>query len=142
MFEMWGIKETIMLMVLMYGAWQDLRKREVPLWYLITGTVVAIGLYFGESTVRMLYILAGISVGLVFLAISRLTEENLGYADSWMILNLGIFPGIHKQIAIVCLAFFLAAFIGAAGMIRHRWNRKTSMPFLPFLAVGFLGAML
>ena len=142
MFKMWGIKEVIMLVVLLYGSWQDTRKREVPLWYLVTGTVTAIGLYCSGGEGKVWYIIAGIAVGIMFFGISKLTEENIGYADSWMIFNLGIFPGVSKQLAIVCLAFLFAALTGAVGMIRHHWNRKSSIPFLPFLAAGYLGAML
>ena len=85
---------------------------------------------------------AGGGVGLVFIIISRVSGESFGYGDSILITIMGIFVGFWDILGLLMGAFSMAAVFSAVMMIRRRFSRKTSFPFVPFLAAAYIGGML
>ena len=84
----------------------------------------------------------GIAVGALFLLVSRITREGMGYGDSWAIFILGIYLGIWKLLEALSAAFL---FLGAAAVIClliKKMSRKYKLPFVPFLAIGYLCSIL
>ena len=68
--------------------------------------------------------------------------EGIGYGDSWMILNMGIFLGIWNLLGMLMLAFLVAAMAAGAGLWSGKWKRTTRMSFYPFLLIGYLGTFI
>ncbi|MEG0590677.1 MAG: prepilin peptidase, partial [Lachnospiraceae bacterium] len=62
----------------------------------------------------------------------------LGYGDSWMILLLGSFLGFWKLLSLLGIAFLLSGGMAALCIGKKKWNRKQALPFIPFLAVGYM----
>lgn len=87
-------------------------------------------------------IFAGLGCGIVFLMISKWSQEGIGYGDSWMILNMGIFLGIWNLLGMLMLAFLVAAMAAGAGLWSGKWKRTTRMSFYPFLLIGYLGTFI
>ena len=85
---------------------------------------------------------AGLGCGIVFLMISKWSQEGIGYGDSWMILNMGIFLGIWNLLGMLMLAFLVAAMAAGAGLWSGKWKRTTRMSFYPFLLIGYLGTFI
>ena len=80
----------------------------------------------------------GIAIGILFLFISRVTGEKLGYGDSLAILILGIYMGIWKLLLVLSGAFTFFT-IGAVLVLSSRkMSRKCTLPFFPFLTAGYL----
>lgn len=119
----------------------DIRKRQIPVWLLILASVclsIFRILHWRESTVVWL---GGIAVGIVFLIVSKLTDEALGYGDSWMILLLGIYLGVWDLLWLLSIAFLLSAIMAAIVLFKNKWSRKAAFPFVPFLAVSYMGVL-
>ena len=74
--------------------------------------------------------------------ISKWSQEGIGYGDSWMILNMGIFLGIWNLLGMLMLAFLVAAMAAGAGLWSGKWKRTTRMSFYPFLLIGYLGTFI
>ena len=51
------------------------------------------------------------------------------------------FIGFWDLLYLLLGAFSMAAVFSAVMMIRHRFNRKSSFPFVPFLAAAYIGGM-
>ena len=139
---MWKIAEIIMLAYMSYGAYFDIKNREIPGEYLIVGTAHALisQIFFGNQAWYVWGL--GIVTGMIFIVLSTYTNEGIGYADSMMIMNLGIFYGVWTVLILLAIAFTLAAVVAAAGSVAGKCNKKTKIPFVPFLALGYLGVML
>lgn len=84
----------------------------------------------------------GILTGILFMGISRLTEEKIGYGDSLLIIVLGTFLGMWKLLILLLGAFGLAAVVSILLMIKRKFTRKSMIPFVPFLTVAYIGEML
>ena len=136
---MWEIGVGLFLFT---GMLWDIRKREVPIAYLIIGTAGAIGIQVFARPLQWYECLLGIVIGILFCLLSKVTKEQIGYGDSWMILNLGICFGAWKLLVILSLAFCVCSLITVPSVLRRKLHRKERIPFYPFLMIGVAGVML
>ena len=110
----WKIAKLAGLFFLGFGAAQDIKYQKISTEYLLAGSCAAI-LYralFGRMHWSVW--VAGLGCGIVFLMISKWSQEGIGYGDSWMILNMGIFLGIWNLLGMLMLAFLVAAMAAGA----------------------------
>lgn len=80
----------------------------------------------------------GIVTGIMFLLISKVTGEGVGYGDSLGILGLGIYLGLWKLFEVLAGAFFLLALCAIIVLVRKKMSRKMSLPFYPFLTIAYV----
>lgn len=139
---MWKVAEAVVLLFLGAAAIWDLRMRCVPIGYLLFGTAAVIVLQIGLGRVEWYLCGFGAMFGGIFLLISKCSDEGIGYGDSWMIFNLGIFLGVWRLTAVLFLAFLGVTVAAAFGVASGKYNRKSRIPFLPFLLVGYAGVLL
>lgn len=119
----------------------DIRYRQMPLWVLLlilAASVICKGIV---RDVSFTLAVMGGAVGLCFMGISAATNESFGYADSILIFILGIYMGVWNVLYLLAMAFLLAAVYAGIKLSLHRFGRKVSIPFIPFLALGYMGVM-
>lgn len=136
---MWAIKEWTVMCFLGVAAIWDLIKREIPIWYLALGTLAAVVCQVRCGKEEIIVLLFGGLTGILFLIISKYSQQELGYGDSWMILILGIMLGVWKLLVVLGIAFLSAAAIAGVGIASRRLTRRSKLPFYPFLFIGYLG---
>lgn len=120
----------------------DIRVRQVPVPLLVLSGVAA-GVYHlavRETEPRIL--LGGAAVGFLFLLVSKVTEEGLGYGDSWGILILGIYLGLWELLGVLCVTFLFLFLFAMAALCIRKMSRSCTLPFFPFLTGGYLVTML
>lgn len=83
-------------------------------------------------------VVGGIIIGILFFIMSKKSGESIGYADSWMILLLGIYQGFWGILGTLTGAMFLLAVVSLVVIVIKRGSRKAVLPFFPFLTVGYL----
>ena len=71
-----------------------------------------------------------------------ITREGMGYGDSWSILILGIYLGVWKLLEVLSTAFMLLGAAAVICLVGKKMSRKYRLPFLPFLAAGYLCSIL
>lgn len=119
----------------------DWKKRELPIWLLISMSIVVTILAICCRDVSVWYRLAGAALGIVFFIISRFTKEAIGYGDSWLILIMGVHLGIFRALQLLFAASFLAALFAVFYLWRRKWKRNETLPFIPFLAIAYIGVI-
>ena len=119
----------------------DARKKQMPVLLLVGMSVIVGGslILFRTKPVQ-LQIWGGL-LGVLFFVISKCTNQAVGYGDSWIIMLLGIRYGIFVTLKILFLASVAAGMGSLFFLWRRRWKRNTTIPFVPFLAVAYLGVM-
>lgn len=135
---MWELSMGIYLFA---GSIWDCVRREIPISYLVGGTVFVMMHQIFEGSGTWLISCLGAMLGVVFLIISKYTGEKIGYGDSWMILNLGVYLGIWKIIVLLIAAFGASFLFSCIGLGCKKLKRDTRLPFFPFLMIGYIGAM-
>jgi leader peptidase (prepilin peptidase)/N-methyltransferase len=141
MFKMWIAKGIIFGMYLLMIAAVDMRKRKIKLWLLFGGIALAIVLRLLTDGVEIMKegdLWLGVICGIFFLAVSWITRERFGYADSMAILALLIHTGFDTGLVCVTGAFVYAAAASLFLMAVKKANRETALPFLPYLFAGYV----
>lgn len=136
------IIDGIFLVFLGIGAWGDWKRRMISVNLLIVLSIYAIAAVCLTKSVSVLGFLGGLGLGLFFVFVSYLTEEKIGYGDSWLITILGVYLGGGKLLELMLIASFSASIASLVyGMLRG-WKRDASLPFIPFLLLAFVGVQL
>ena len=135
---MYRTQSLIMFIYLLVLSISDLRYHKVSGKMLNAGLLAVIAGQCITKSVSMVEVTAGIAVGVLFIGISFLTKEQIGYGDSILILILGIFCGIKKLFFILCVSFFLSAAVSVLVLSIKKHGRKYVLPFIPFLMAGYL----
>ena len=76
--------------------------------------------------------------GPAFTATDLITEKKVGIGDGIMLLLIGGMEGAGVVWAVFCLALFVQSLAAAVLLICKKANRKTALPFIPFMLIGRL----
>ena len=136
------IEHGLVAILLMAMAYRDWRTKQISCLSLVlmAALVLVLRMLFVEDTIWST--LGGIAVGISFFFISKYSRESIGYGDSWLILLLGIFIGGKMIMEVIFTASFLAALYSIGYGLARGWNRKNTIPFIPFLAAAYVGVVL
>ena len=120
---------------------RDIRKREIPIWWLIIISVLVLLFVLLFDRNRLISRLVGGVFGLLFFLISKCTKEAIGYGDSWLILILGVYLGSFEALQVLFWAALIAAVVALFLLCRRKRKKSITIPFVPYLAVAFLGVV-
>lgn len=134
---MWTLSSMIGMGILCVFSVADIQFRSVSAELLALAGVSA-AVY--QALVRpgdIVLTAGGAAVGVLFLVISRITRQSLGYGDSLAILILGIFLGFWGVVEVLAGAFVLLAAVSMVVLVMKKMSRRQRLPFFPFLAAGY-----
>lgn len=138
----WLICQTVFAGYMIVLAVMDIRWKKLSLMILLSGTVPLAAGFLCDREIHIILLAAGAAVGVIFLIISRVTEDSFGYGDSILIMIMGIFLGIWDLLLMLVTAFFLASVFSVIMLAGGHYTKKSSFPFVPFLAAAYIGGML
>ena len=116
----------------------DLKYRRISGSMLMLGTALSAGYVLWAGSVHIRPALGGLLVGLAFVLVSRVTREQLGYGDSWLLCILGAYLGTWNLLALLCTAWLAAALAATAVRAARRCGRGTALPMVPFITAGYV----
>lgn len=123
----------------------DIRTRQIPVLWLVAGGLVSLcaagwSAMTGESgIVSMVF---AMSPGMFLLALSIVTEQQIGVGDGISAAILGLFLGAPMIYMVLMGALFLSSICAAVLLISHRGARHSRMPWIPFMAAGVIVSIL
>lgn len=129
------------LIFLLFSSLLDIRKREIsiPVTLMFGLAGVAYSIKTGRT---MTDYLIPLGIGILILGGSVLTRGQVGMGDGWMLLALGCMLRMECYIQMACIGMLLAAAYSGVLMLVFRKNRKTEIPLVPFLLLGYVGGMI
>ncbi len=135
---MWSISQVVTIGMLSALSIGDIYSRRIPVYSLVFCNLAAMGyqIFIGKEDIWL--ILGGIGIGILFFLVSRVTNEEIGYGDSWMILILGIYLGIWRLLEVLSAAFLFLVLAAVGCMTMKKMSGKYKLPFIPFLTGGYL----
>lgn len=134
----WNIGKVIVLAFLMILSVMDWRTRHIPrkiLWIWSILGIIYLMVLWNCGKPDWLERCMGLGIGVLFLGVSRITNEAIGYGDSVVVFILGGFLGFWKLAEMLAGAFFIS---GICAIVLVSTRRGKTMPFLPFLTFGYL----
>lgn len=97
----WNLCQIAFSLYLLVLSCMDMKKTQVHLGFLLSGILLAILGGMCERSVTIVEIILGAVTGVLFLLLSKLTEEAFGYGDSILIFITGIFIGFWNLITVL-----------------------------------------
>ena len=129
------------LLFLLFSSFLDIRKREISI--PVTLLFGLAGVVYSVRTGRtMTDYLIPLGIGILILGGSVLTRGQVGMGDGWMLLALGCMLRMECYIQMACIGMLLAAAYSGVLMLVFRKNRKTEIPLVPFLLLGYVGGII
>jgi len=115
----------------------DYKKKKIPVWpvLLMGGGLLFIRILTGGEADG---IICSLLPGILFLIIAFATKEKIGAGDGIVLLCLGMGYDLEILLVILGVSFTAAAVVSAGLLFLKRANRKTELPFLPFLFLGWI----
>lgn len=120
---------------------QDIRTQQVSgKGILLTIPFLLLDLIF-HSQLFFLERIAGAGVGGLFIAISKLTRGKIGTGDGIIIALTGWIAGITLNLEMLLYSFLFLMIAAILLLVIFHFNKKRTIPFLPFYYSGFLLCM-
>lgn len=140
------MKSGLMLLYLMAAGAADLKRRRIAVWFLLSGSIWSAGemlsRYGGESE-SWISILqkAGMDVlpGVLLLLFAACSGQ-IGSADGWMVLNIGLYEGWQRGLLTLGLGLFLMVISIPFLFILHPRKKMKyyKLPCLVYFAAAYL----
>lgn len=130
--------KAIIILILFLLSIQDLLFKEVSLWIILVGMVIIFVMTPFTESFTLFNSLAGTFVGISVIALSKATDGKIGIADGIIFIIVGVTVGGWGSLELFVYSLFLSAFVSVVLMLFKQANRKTSIPFIPFILMGYL----
>lgn len=135
------MKDVYVLAFLGINTWMDLKKRQVSLAAagVFAAAALAWDFYTGDISWSLLL---PVGIGCFFWAVSFVTKGALGLGDVWILMALGLGLDLGEFLTVLFIGLLCCALCAIVLMAAFRRGRKTEIPFVPFLLMGYIGGVL
>ena len=138
----WTLCQLLFAVYMIVLMLMDIKWKKLSLAALMSGFIILTAGFLCGRNIHVMLLAAGAGVGIVFMVVSRVTEEAFGYGDSILILIMGGFIGFWNILSLLVAAFSMAALFSIFMLLRKKFHRKSAFPFVPFLTAAYIGGMI
>lgn len=135
-FNVFWLRNLWMLTLFLISVAEDIRKKEVPLELYLVFLVPVIILHVAQCD--WVNPLVALALFAIFYLLAKYSNQAIGYGDAVAIPLLCLLGGYQTAGIIVLMALVLVATTGLVLLVTRKANRKTEVPFIPFLAAAYL----
>ena len=115
----------------------DIKNKRIPIvGVVLLGISCFILRYVVERSILGIGIVLGILPGIVLLILAICSDGKIGMGDGLVVCILGIGYTVEEIISMLGISFFFAAMCSIGLLIVKKADRKTELPFLPYLFIG------
>lgn len=117
---------------------QDALKKKVYLWVIVLGMIASeICILFIHSS-SIVDRLGGVGIGIAVIILSLATGGKIGLGDGLLLCATGLGLGFWGNLELFGISLFITAIVSIVLLIFRLADKKKSLPFVPFLFVGYL----
>lgn len=115
----------------------DVRKRKIPLLLCLLWLVMGLLITIFYLHTNLLTLCLNLSTGLFLTVLSQITHGGIGMGDAIIFIIMSFFLTNYGTLYILFWAL-LTAVIPCLILLIQKHNRKASIPFAPFILMGYL----
>ncbi|SHK07588.1 Flp pilus assembly protein, protease CpaA [Paramaledivibacter caminithermalis DSM 15212] len=124
----------ILMSILLTISIMDIKMKIIPNNLVISGIILGTIMVFLNNHISIISALLGCTIcGGLIAIISFITRGSIGMGDAKLFACIGIFLGLHMTLGILIVATILSGLIGLYLLIFKKADRKTLLPFAPYI---------
>lgn len=132
------LEKIVFLMGLSFLSYQDYRKKEVSLALILLLGIFGMIFRLTDGKLQWASLLAGMSIGVIFMLLSFLTGGKIGVGDGLVLIVSGVYLGFWRNLSMCLIALSLAGLNGLLLLLMKRCKKEDTLPFFPFLLAGYV----
>ncbi len=132
------MEQIATLALLAYSSFKDIKTKTVSIYVTMLFSIVGIVLHMLFARVSILDICGGLGVGVMVLFASFLTKNAIGRGDAFIIMAIGTLLGGYNTMILLFIALFLCGIHAFWLLMIKKEDKKTAIPFAPFLLISFV----
>lgn len=136
------IKAAVVLLFLFFCGYQDIREKRLSVKMLVLFGVLFLALSFAFDELSWEGRPQNFAPGMAAFVLAILTKEQIGYGDAACLTVLGSVVSADTLWRAVLGGLFLLSLFSMVLLLRKKAERKTTVPFIPFLAAGMVWQMI
>lgn len=130
--------QGIMGTMLIFSAAQDIVKKKILVWIIALGAML-LGMCIPFcNNLTLVNRVGGITIGLGVIIVSKITRGKIGMGDGLILCVTGMGLGFWVNMELFFTALLAASVVSIILLALRLVNRKKSIPFIPFLLLGFI----
>lgn len=127
------IAKCILLGILAVLSREDIRTKELPVFYLVLSGILGGAIYIWSHPFSGWNLLGGIAVGGFLLLCSLISRESIGKGDGYLFCITGTFLGFQENLVLLIFSLLMCAAGAIIFLIVKRCRRGDQIPFVPFV---------
>lgn len=129
------------MLLLVFNSWKDIRKKEVSLWTILMFAVIGV---IRSACVEGINVrrLAAIGIGGMVVVLSVLSKGEVGMGDGLLLMAMGTVLSAKQLLGTLLIGLFCCCIWGLILLFLPKTGRKTEIPFVPFLLLGYVGGLI
>lgn len=127
---------------LLLCSWQDLRRKRINLILIGIGILTLFICTVIQNELTIWNRLTGLSLGILLLGLNPITKGQIGIGDGLIVSTTGLCLGFSKNAVMLAYGLFTSAIFSIILILFCHVNKKKTIPFIPFLFIGYLGVLL
>lgn len=128
--------------ILFLSSIKDIKSRQISMTLMILGMVVLFMCIPFRGDLSMIDGLLGTAVGFIMIGIGKLTRWKIGMGDGIVLILTGMGVGFWENIVTLLYSLFIIFIFTVILLLMKKITSKTTLPFVPFLFLGYLGMIL
>jgi len=140
MYFLYLIKYAILILLLIIASFKDIKTRTIPNRFVLYGLVAGMILVISGSTMPTVFdsFMGFLAGGGILLAISYVSKGGIGMGDVKLMACTGLYLGLGRVLGCMVIAIIFSGAFAAVMLITSGYDRKTAIPFAPFILTGVL----
>lgn len=135
------MSQVVLTIWLFVCSLQDIKYKKISTTLLLLGLPFLLTTSIVTNPVGFKSRVLGLAVGVILIGISYITKGQVGMGDGVVIGIIGLCFGIQITVQVFMYGLFISAIAAIIILGCKRGSRKTTMPFIPFLLLGYLGVL-
>lgn len=128
-------REWICFLFLLLLSVRDIRERKINIVLILPGVILA---FYQMPGGFLRAAVPGFLFSIFVFVLSFLTKEAIGMGDAFAVLLCACYLPFYSLFLIFAAGLFMAGIAGVFLILIRKGNRKTEMPYLPFLTLSYL----
>lgn len=137
------IRDIWWAFVLGMGSFMDIKKKSLPKTFMVmicsvSGLLMLLGYLLSLNSINLMQAGIGAVIGVVVMAASFFSDGCIGMADAVLVFLTGLLFGYMGSIEMTMYAIFFAAIVSIILISLGKADRKSHIPFIPFMLLGYV----